>query len=103
MKRLKWFTFDRENGDYEFFETEGEAIKKAEELLSYYREEATQDGWPETLEGNVGYGEIIAQSVGKEIANRKDHTDEEWEEEGYSLDFDKIVEFNLEVIKKEKE
>lgn len=98
MKQYKWFAYDRVNGDYEIFETEAEAIEAAEKFLKYYREEATQDGWPEDLEGNVGYGEIKVHTVSNEIANKKDYTDEEWEEEGYSLDFDKIVEFDLEEI-----
>ncbi len=99
MKKMKWFAYDRENGDYNFFETEPEAIKCAEDTLESYRNDASQDGWPETMTGNIGYGEIKMQ-IGAEIIidEKKNYTKEELEDEqwAYGDEFDKIVDFELE-------
>ncbi len=99
MKKIKWFAYDRENGDYEFFETEAEAIKWAESTLESYRTDASQDGWPEQMTGMISYGEIKMQ-VGAEIIidEKKNYTKEELEEEqwAYGDEFDKIVNFELE-------
>lgn len=102
MKKMKFFAFDRENGCYDFFETEAEAIKCAEDTLESYRSEASQDGWPEQMTGMIGYGEIKVQ-VGAEIIidEKKNYTPEELADDqwAYSDDFDKVVDFELEAEK----
>jgi len=100
MKKYKFFAFDLINGDHDFFETQEEAKVAAEKFLAYYKDNASQDGWPEDISFSIGWGEI-KEVVGEEkiIAEKKNFTDEEWEEEGYSSDWDKIVNFELEPIK----
>jgi len=92
---MKYFAYDRYNGEYAFFKTEQEAREAAERYLGYYAEYAASDGWPEDLSNSIGYGRIIATTVEKIITDKKDFTDEEWEEEGYSSDWDKIVDYSL--------
>ena len=92
---MKYFAFDQYNGDYEFYDTEEEAKKAAEGFLQYYADDASIDGWPEDLTDSIGYGKVISTTRAEVTADRKDFTDEEWEDEGYSLDFNKIVDYEL--------
>ena len=70
-----WFSFDEQEGEFNFFETEEEARKDAEDALDYYRDNAGSDGWPEN-EQCVGYGKLSALPVRCDIETR-----EEWEKE----------------------
>ena len=92
--------FGLANGDHDFFETQEEAKSAAEKFLAYYKDNASQDGWNEDMAFSIGWGEI-KEIVGEEkvIADKKDFTDEEWENEGYSSDWDKIIDFKLEELK----
>jgi len=87
-----WIGFDRFDYNHEYFETETEAKKWAEDTLAEYRGDA-MDGWPEDLE--VGYAKVVAVSVEKELADRKNFTAEEWAEEGYDSSFDKYVNYEM--------
>ncbi len=87
--------FDIENGDYELYETEKEARETAEKFLEIYREESSSEGWPEDLEGRIGYCKVIADTVCKVVAKKENFTDDEWVEAGYSLEFARILDFDL--------
>jgi len=54
------------------------------------------EGWPEDFAGMIGYCKIIALVSEEAKADKKDYSDDEWIEEGYSLDFDRIVSYKLE-------
>ena len=98
-KKQLWFAFDDINGNHEYYDTEEEAKKVAERFLEGYTDAASSDGWPEDFEGAIGYGKITMQTKEKVVAEKKDYTDEEWEEKGYSLDFDRIVGYKIEEVK----
>jgi len=92
---MNYIAWDTEDGEYVFFKTEEEAKKWCNERLKQWRDEA-MDGWPEDI--GIGYAKIVAHSVEVLIADHKDFTDEEWEEEGRDSDFDKYVDYQLKRI-----
>lgn len=92
---MKYFAYDNINGNFEIFLTEDEAKAQAREYLQYYENHSCDDGWPENMEGNIGYGPITTTTKYTIIADRKDYTDEEWAEECYSDDFDHIASCEL--------
>ena len=92
---MRYFAYDQYNGEYEFYDTEEEAKKAAEAFLQYYADDASGDGWPDDLTGSIGYGKVVSETEEEVTAEKKDFSDEEWEEEGYNLDFDKIVDYKL--------
>ena len=93
---MKYFAYDETNYDFKFFETEEEAKKAAENYLEYYAEDASSEGWPEDI--NICYGKIMAQTIKKIIEEKKDYTDEEWGDMGYSEEYDEIIDYNIEKI-----
>lgn len=91
-----YFVFDKENWDFDFFNTEQEAQFAVAKILSRYHDEAHDEGWPGYFEKKIGYGKVVMHNIEKLIHDKKDYKDEEWEDEGYSLDHDKILDYKLE-------
>lgn len=42
---LMWFVYDREESEFELYETKDEALEAFVEILERYRENATLEGW----------------------------------------------------------
>lgn len=92
---MKWFAFDRINGDFELCDTEEAARKIATEWLTLYKDQSSDEGWPEDMEGNVGYGPIQFSTKYTILEDRKDYTDEEWADECYPDQFSHIAKCDL--------
>ena len=92
---MNYFSFDRFEGEYDFHETEKEAKESAENYLQTWRDEATDDGWPEDMENYIGYGKLFGISKETYRHDKKDFTEEEWEDKGYSSDFDFVVDYEI--------
>ena len=95
---MKYFAYDKYNNEFETFKTEKEAKDNAEAWLEYYRQNASCEGWCDDLNESIGYGKLIATTVEKVIAEKKNFTDEEWEEKCFGSDFDKIIDYKLKPI-----
>ncbi len=93
--RMKWFAFDRINGDFDLFNTESEAKACAAANLEIYQDMSSDDGWPEGMEGAVGYGPIKSSTQYTITAERADYTAEDWAEEGYGEDWEHIAKCEL--------
>lgn len=91
-----YFAFNNLDNQFEIFETEKEAKKCAEDFLEEYASEAGVDGWPGDLSEQIGYGKVIARTEETVVADIKDYTDEEWEEKGYDLQWNKILDYKIE-------
>lgn len=98
---LEYFSYANINGDFTLHETLEEAKTEAQSALNFYRNDANDEGWPEGLAGSIGYGKICGMAVEKRIADRNDFTDEEWEEEGHSLDFSVVSDYSIREISNE--
>lgn len=99
---MEYFVFDKQMGIFERCETEEEAKKAAEAFLEDYKDRASTDGWPEEdMTGVVGWGRLVVVEELQETErhSRKDYTDEEWEDEGFSSAFDEIVNYELKEVK----
>ena len=94
----KYYSFDRIEGDFKLHETREEAKASTEKSLQLWREEAINDGWPEFMGYMIGYGKTIGLSTQTIEAEKKDYTDEEWEDLGYSLDFERIGDYQIKEI-----
>jgi dissimilatory sulfite reductase (desulfoviridin) alpha/beta subunit len=95
-----YIAYDYEDWDFTKCETEEEAIKEVEKIIDYYRDNANDEGWPDNLHKKIGYAKIEKDVVEEKIiADYKDFTDEEWEEEGYSLNHNKIVDYKIKEAK----
>ena len=92
---MNWLSFDTVNCNFCLHDTEDEAKKEAELILESYRDDAYADGWPESLNGAVGYGHVVQSAAENVIAHKEDFTDEEWEDEGYSASFDEILDYKM--------
>lgn len=97
-----YFVYDRVDGQYDFVETEEEAKKIAEDYLEHYSKDAAGEGWLEDMSESIGYGKVIAHDKETVIADKKNYTDEEWRDEGYSEECDQIVEYKIEKTVEEK-
>lgn len=95
----KYFVFDQIEGEMSLFVTEEQAKKEAERILSKYRDHASGDGWPGNMDGLVGWGKIKETTQESMCKDIEDYTAEEWEEMGFSSDFDKIYDYELKKIK----
>lgn len=95
----KYFSFDRINGEFNTHKTIEEAKEEAEEALEYYRDAANSEGWPDGLSGSIGFGKLESLCVEKVVANKKDFTDEEWDDAGFNSDFDYVADYSFEEIK----
>ena len=83
---MKYIAFDLIENEIELFKTETDAKKRAEDNLDYYQENAPDDGWPEAIEGAVGYAEIKeASTITKTIKKGDPEAPDDW-----SWDFDEI-------------
>jgi len=58
----KYFAFDPINWEAEFFDTEEEALKFANEILDELRDEARSEGWSEETE-NIVVGVITHRAT----------------------------------------
>ena len=67
----------------------------AKEHLADKKENAAWDGWPCEMNGSIGYGAVTHQLKELVIAERKDYTQDEWEEE-YNSDFDRMLDYKFE-------
>lgn len=96
----KYFTYNNNDGEYEFFDTEKEAITWCEEIINdIFGDEFSE----EDINGQIGWGEIKQESFCDIIAKKEDFTTEEWEEKGYSSDYDFIANGILKDIKEAQE
>jgi len=92
---MKYLAFDADNYDFEEFETIEEARKYCED--GFLNEEGYS---PDTEKYKIWQ---IAEIVElKTIAEKKDFTDEQWEEKGYSDEFDTICKHEFIPIKTSK-
>ena len=71
-----YIVFDLIENDFEILKTEKEAVVKADEWLERYQEEAQDEGWPENIEGSVGYAEVKARSIVTSTESKKDNPDD---------------------------
>ena len=94
MKK-KYFAFDEVNGEHYQFESAIDAKEWVACALEFYRNEACDDGWPEGIEGSIGWGKIEEIVVETKRVSRKDFTPEEWEDMGYSDDWDYISDYGM--------
>lgn len=88
MGKVNFITYDPDNHDFEGFET----IDQAEKNINLLFDEFDPDeGYSEEV-GSGGYliAKVIKKSNYKAVHEKKDYTDEEWEEMGYSQDFDRV-------------
>ncbi len=88
----KWLAFDRLEGEYEFTDTEEEAKAEAKGMLKYYTDEASDEGWPEDIEGAIGYAEIKVITKSTLIEKKSDYAGEDWP---WNPDHDEIWEVKL--------
>jgi hypothetical protein len=79
---MKYLAFNADNYDFEEFETIEEARKYCED--GFLNESYSQDT------ENYKIWQIAETVELKTIAEKKDFTDEQWEDEGYNEDFDTI-------------
>lgn len=56
MKR--WLIFNCIDDEFELVDTEEKADSKAREILSCYANIAHVDGWPDGIEGSIGYARV---------------------------------------------
>ena len=83
MNELKpFFSYDLQNGEFLLHATEEEARTEAQGSIEYYRDEATDDGWPDDMTGTIGYGKLIQEVVTTNELKKSDYTEEEWEDMG---------------------
>ena len=94
-KKLNYIAFDAFDGEYTYFATEEEAKKQAQEYINNYMD---GEGIPENMTGRIGYAKVIEEAIQTTIADKKDFTEEEWEEENYSSDYDSICDIKLQKV-----
>ena len=85
---MRYIAFDMIENEIELFKTETDAKKRAEDNLEYYQETAPDDGWPEDIEGAVGYAEIkesstITKTIKKGDSDAPDNWPWDWDEISY--------------------
>lgn len=90
-----YIAYDLIDFDVTICKTEEEAREFCEGRLKWQADYAEREGWPSDMEGAIGYGKIICSIHKKLIADRKHYTDEEWADEGYSDEWDEIVDYEL--------
>ena len=100
-KDMMYMVYDGYNGDCTFFST----LHEAGEHLNYILDEYSSEGYPDEVElGQIGIYKMTHCSKLNKIAYRKNYTNEEWSDKGYSSDFDcicdhKIVEVDNGMVK----
>lgn len=83
-----FIAYNADNMDFKTFETEEQAEEWLQELFDGA---GTDDGFSADMtSGEYFIAKVIKRSHYVETANKKDYTDEEWEEEGYSDYHDSI-------------
>ena len=92
---MKYMLHSSEEGIIGEYNTKQEAVEAYDnEKLFYYSE-----GVPTGLTFKIY--KLEAQSETKVVAERKDYTEEEWEEEGYNSWFDTILKMELKEVSDE--
>ena len=93
-----WFSFDQYNGEHLLHDTEAAAKKEAHDALASYRDSSVQDGWPEILEEQIGWGRVMEVVKETKRVEKGAMTDEEWAEEGYSDEWDCIIDYGFKTV-----
>lgn len=93
MTQCRWVAFDRFEHEIIFCSTEEEAKAHAKRMLDEYKDSAVLEGWPEIMD--IGYAKVCMITKPKVIADRAAYTDEAWLDEGFSLDFDQYLDYEL--------
>lgn len=83
-----WYAYDPEEG-FEFFDTEDEARKWAEEAMEHYHDTAS-DGWPDNIAA-LQWGEVLPRQVATCVASSPAPAGSE---------FDEMQEWVLEDVKR---
>ena len=95
MKKGNFIAYESDNHDLHYFETEKDAVICMNEIIA----DNSDEGISEDMEnGHYFIAKIISRTQFIETKNKKDYTDEEWEEEVYSSDFDRIGRVELKPI-----
>jgi hypothetical protein len=103
MSKEMYFSYFPEDNEFEEYDTLEEAKDSAQGSLDYYREDACNDGWSDSV-GNVYYGKILGKPERCDEDSRANYTDEEWEEAfPYNSDNDEVCDYRLEALKEEPE
>lgn len=89
MKKVNFIAYDPDAYDFETFEHEKDAEKWIDDCFDGFIE--SEGGYSEAVP-NGGYviAKVIKRSKYEVIEEKKDYTNEEWEEMGYSQDFELI-------------
>jgi len=100
MKNNKnYVVYESENHDLHYFETEKEACDCLKEIIS----EDIDEGISEDIRnGHYFIAKIFKRSHFVETNNKKNYKDEEWENEGFSSDFDSIGNIELKSVEELK-
>ena len=73
-----YIVFDLIESEYVFVDTEQAAKDQADKWMKHYKDGAWDEGWPEDIEGSVGYAKIIADSRVTKTETKADYGDEPW-------------------------
>ena len=95
---VKYFSFDAINGDFDLHKTEEEANKEAENALDFYRDNASEDGWPDGIVHSIGYGKLIGLCQTEWTRKKEDFTEDEWDDFGYHENFDIVSDYEIKSI-----
>lgn len=95
----KYFSFYPEENEFETHDTLQQAKDSAEKSLEFESENAHEYGWSESVT-DICYGEILGSPTECMRQNRKDFTQEEWDEMGYSNEWDTVVNYGISDNKK---
>ena len=91
MKK-NFIVYDLDSWEFEFFETEEEAIEACE----LWMKECSQEGvGEEAMTGGIGYAKIKASSRWKVTDLKSNHSEEEWCDMGYDPDWDEVGRLEL--------